>query len=132
MSAPAGLSLQRFFYLFVGASFLLLWIQVLLLHWRGAFRLWPMWGPVLFAPVLSAMGILFAVFYGPWLAGPFIAVFSLGVLDGLAGIYYHFAGVRHYVGGWTLRNFIAGPPVVLPVLFTALSAAALMVYLIWP
>jgi hypothetical protein len=98
---------QRFFYLFIGTAFLLVWIQVILLHWRGAFRRWPMWGPVLFSPVLSAMGILFAFVYGAWLNTLFIVIFAIGALDGLIGIYYHFAGVRHYIGGWTLRSIPA-------------------------
>ncbi|MFO0754697.1 MAG: hypothetical protein U0411_15390 [Thermodesulfovibrionales bacterium] len=123
---------QRFFYLFVGAAYLLLWIQVVLLHWRGAFRHAAMWGPVLLSPVLAVMGIAFSFVHGdsvPWL---FVVIFSLGTLAGTAGTLYHLKGVRYYIGGFTLRNFMAGPPVVLPLLFAALSAAALLMFFLWP
>lgn len=132
MTGWDGWSPQRFFYLFIGAAYLLVWIQVLLFHWRGAFRHWPMWGPALFSPVLAVMGILYAFVHGGWINAAFVAVFAVGAIEGLMGVFYHFKGVQHYIGGVTLRNLMAGPPVIMPMMFTALSLAALLVYFIWP
>lgn len=132
MTGWDGWPLQRFFYLFIGAAYLLVWIQTVLFHWRGAFRHWAMWGPVLFAPVLAVMAVLYAVVYGGWMNSLFVVLFVLAVLEGAAGTYFHYRGVGHYIGGVTLRNLMAGPPVILPIVFTALAAAALLVYFIWP
>lgn len=122
---------ERFFYLFTGLAYMMVWVQVLLLHWRGAFRFRVMWTPVLEAPALSLMGIVFAFVHGGVLNALFVILFALGALSGLAGTYYHLKGIRHYVGGWTLRNFMAGPPAMLPLTFSALSMGALVVYCAW-
>jgi hypothetical protein len=50
----------------------------------------------------------------------------VGVLDGLIGFYFHFRGVGIRVGGYELRKFLIGPPVVLPLMFTALSVLGLV------
>ena len=123
---------QRFFYLFIGAAYLLVWIQVVLFHWRGAFRHAAMWGPVLFAPFLSAMGIVFAFVHGGIVNWIFIIIYAIGTLSGMMGAVYHFKGVRHYIGGFTLRNFMVGPPVILPLMFLSLSAGALLMFFLWP
>jgi hypothetical protein len=123
---------QRFFYLFIGMAYLLIWIQVGLFHWRGAFRHTIMWGPVLYAPILAIMGMLYAFVYGGWLNWLFVIIFSLGALEGLIGTYYHLAGVKHYIGGWTLRNLMNGPPFILPITFLAFSAVALLIFFLWP
>lgn len=122
---------ERFFYLFIGLAYMMVWVQVLLMHWRGAFRFRIMWAPVLEAPVLSLMGVVFAFVHGGWLNTLFIIVFTLGALGGLAGTYFHFKGIRRYIGGWTIRNFLAGPPPMLPLTFSALSIGALLVYFAW-
>ena len=123
---------QRFIYLFIGLAYFLIWVQVSLFHWRGAFRHWPMWGPVLDSPLLGIIGILFAIIHGGWLNTLFLILFGLGTLGGLAGIYYHLAGIKHYIGGYTLRNFMVGPPIMLPITFMALSVAAIITYFLDP
>ncbi len=123
---------QRFFYLFIGVAYLFIWVQALLYHWRGAFRSLAMWGPVLFAPFLSAMGIVFAFISGGFINWIFVALFAIGMLEGLIGVSLHFAGVKHYIGGFSLRNFMVGPPVMLPMLFLALSLGALLMFFLWP
>jgi len=120
--------LRNFFFLFIGAAYLLVWIQVILFHWRGAFRSRLMWGPVVLSPVLSAAGVLYAFLQGGPMDLLLVIVYALGALEGLAGTYYHFRGVRSYIGGWTLRNFMVGPPVILTFIFMVLSIAALLVY----
>ncbi len=123
---------QRFLFLFIGLAYMMVWIQALLFHWRGAFRHRPMWGPVLTAPVLSAMGIVFAFIYGGVISVLFLILFLIGAMEGIAGIYYHLKGIRHYIGGFSLRNFMVGPPIILPMTFMVFSVVALLVYFLWP
>jgi ABC-type antimicrobial peptide transport system permease subunit len=112
---------QRFYLAFVGIAFALLGLQVLLLHWRAAFKKWTMYGPVLLAPVLAAAGIAGAFSREGWLGWAVLVVFAFGVVDGLVGIYEHTHGIAERIGGFTLRNVVAGPPLLLPVMFTALA-----------
>ncbi|MFC5448611.1 hypothetical protein [Paenibacillus aestuarii] len=44
----------------------------------------------------------------------------------MIGFYFHFRGVGIRVGGWALRNFLIGPPVTLPLMFSALSVLGLI------
>jgi uncharacterized membrane protein YuzA (DUF378 family) len=132
MSTWEGWPLQRFFYLFIGLAYLMIWLQVTLFHWRGAFRRWPMWGPVLFAPFLAFMGILFAFIYGQWLNWLLVVLFIIGTIVGLIGVVFHFDGIRHFIGKYSLRNFMVGPPPMMPLMFMMLSLAALLVYFLWP
>ena len=121
MDAWDGWEFQRFYVGFVGVAFALLGLQVLLFHWRAAFKKWTMYGPVLLAPVLAVAGIVGAVSRGGWLGWIVLAVFAFGVIDGLIGIYEHAHGIAERIGGFSLRNLVAGPPVLLPVMFTALA-----------
>jgi hypothetical protein len=95
----------------------------LLFHWRAAFKKWTMYGPVLLAPVLAAAGIIAAASRDGWLGWVVLIVFVAGVLDGLIGVYEHVRGVAGRIGGFSLRNLVAGPPVLLPVTFTALAVS---------
>jgi len=131
MSAWEHWGLANFFYLFIGLAFMMIWVQVVLFHWRGAFRHRAMWAPVLEAPVLSAMGIIYSFAHGGMLDWLFVLIFLIGTFGGLAGTYYHFRGVRHYIKGFSLRNFMVGPPVIIPMMFAALALAGLIVYFVW-
>ena len=121
MDAWDGWDFQRFYVGFVGVAFALLGLQVLLFHWRAAFKKWTMYGPVLLAPVLAGAGIVGALSRDGWLGWALLTVFALGVVDGLIGIFEHGRGVAERIGGFSLRNLVAGPPVLLPVMFTALA-----------
>ena len=123
MDGWSGWDFQRFYLLFVAAAFTLLGLQVLLFHWRAAFKKWTMYGPVLLAPVLAAAGVVGSVSREGWLGVAVLVVFAVGVLDGLIGVYEHLHGVAERIGGFTLRNLVAGPPVLLPVTFTALAVS---------
>lgn len=123
--------LLNFFYLLIGTAFLLVWIQVLLFHWRGAFRMRVMWAPVIEAPFLAATGILYSFSHGGLMGGLLVLFYLIGFLGGLAGIYFHFRGVARYVGGFNLRNLMAGPPVILPAVFMALALSVLIVFFVW-
>ena len=121
MDGWEGWDFQRFYVAFVGVAFALLGVQVLLFHWRAAFTKWTMYGPVLLAPVLAAAGIVAALTRDGWVGWAALVVFVLGVVDGVVGIYEHARGIAGRIGGFSLRNLVAGPPVLLPVMFTALA-----------
>ena len=123
MDAWEGWGFQRFYLLFVGAAFLMLGLQVLLFHWRAAFRKWTMYGPVLLAPVLAAAGVVAAITRDGLLGWAALVVFGLGVLDGLVGVFEHLRGIGERIGGFTLRNLVAGPPPLLPAMFMALAVS---------
>jgi hypothetical protein len=126
-----GWPLERLLYLFLGAAFLLVWIQVSLYHYRAAFHNRLMWGPVLFTPllVLSALGL--GLWRTPLTSLLFLILFGCGVLEGLAGIALHLRGVSRLVGGLNLRNWMLGPPVVLAVVYAALSLLGVLIDC-WP
>ena len=130
MNAWEEWDFQRFYLAFVGIAFALLGLQVLLFHWRAAFKKWTMYGPVLLAPVLAAAGLAGAFSREGWLGWAVLVVFAIGVVDGLVGIYEHIHGIAERIGGFTLRNVVAGPPVLLPVMFTALASSGALA-VIW-
>jgi hypothetical protein len=119
-----GWDFQRFYLLFVGAAFVLLGLQVFLFHWRAAFARPTMYLPVLAAPLLAVAAIVAAISrYGAlgWIA---VVVFAVGVLGGLIGVYEHLKGIGYRVGGFSLRNLVAGPPPLLPATFAAVAFSA--------
>ena len=119
----SGWDFQRFYLFFVAAAFTLLGLQVFLFHLRAAFKKWTMYGPVLLAPVLAAAGVIGGISRSGWLGWAVLIVFAVGVVDGLVGVYEHVHGVAERIGGFSLRNLVAGPPVLLPVTFTALAVS---------
>ncbi len=121
-------SLDRVIYLFVGVAFFVLWIQVALSHYRQNFHHKSMWTPVLAAPIFSLTAVWLVFDRSHLLLLGFAGLMWLGVMIGAAGFYYHFHGVGVRVGGYSMRNFLAGPPVVLPLLFSALSVLGLLAY----
>ena len=52
-------------------------------------------------------------------------LFWLGVASGLVGFFYHVRGVGQRVDGYVLRNFLVGPPIILPLMFSALGVVGL-------
>jgi hypothetical protein len=130
MDAWAGWDFQRFYLLFLAAAFALLGLQVFLFHWRGGFRRWTMYVPVLGAPALVVAAIVAAVVRDGWIGWLALAFFGVGILDGLIGVYEHVRGIGERIGGFTLRNLMAGPPPILPVLFMALATTGLLA-IVW-
>jgi hypothetical protein len=124
MDPWVGWPYARAYLILVAVAFLVIGAQVFLFHWRAAFRSKAMYGPVLMAPVISAAGLVGAVTREGWIGWAVAAVFALGVLDGLLGIVLHLRGVARRVGGFTLRNLLDGPPVLLAVAFTALAVTS--------
>ncbi|WP_274651264.1 hypothetical protein [Paenibacillus humicola] len=119
-------SLDRVVILFVGLAFLLLGIQVTLFHYRQNFHQKSMWVPVILSPVFFVAAIVLVWYNAQWLRTVFNVLMWLGVVSGLIGFYFHFRGVGIRVGGYALRNFLIGPPVILPLMFSALSALGLI------
>lgn len=128
LQAWHGWPTERLVYAFLAIAFLAVWIQVTLLHWGGGFRSPYMWGPVFYTPVLVISALVLAITRATWAEWFFIATFALGVIEGLFGAYKHFGGVASHIGGFKLRNFIAGPPAVLPITYAALALFGIVVY----
>jgi len=121
-----GWPMDRIVILFVALAFLLIGVQVAMSHYRQNFHQKAMWVPVLEAPVFLVVGLAHAFWNAGWLSTLFAVLMWIGALSGLVGFYYHFRGVGLRVGGWTSHNFLIGPPVVLPLVITALSVLALI------
>ncbi|MFC4077162.1 hypothetical protein [Salinithrix halophila] len=122
----AGWPLDRILILFVSLAFMMMTVQVTFFHYRQNFHHKAMWIPVLAAPLFFVVGMVFTFYRTSWLSTLFLILMWFGILDGLIGFYYHFRGVGIRVGGWELRNFLIGPPIVLPLMFTALSGLGLV------
>jgi hypothetical protein len=121
MSAWDGWELGRAVLLFTVVAYLVIWVQVSLFHWAGAFKHWAMWGPVLATPVIALGALLGAIARDAawgWIA---LALLAIGVLEGLVGLYFHVVGLRYQVGGFSTRNLLAGPPPMLPIAYAALG-----------
>ena len=125
-----GWPFARAYLLLVAAAFALLGLQVFLLHWRGAFRKWTMYIPVLGAPALVAAGVAAAITRDGWIGWLALAFFGVGILDGLIGVYEHLRGIGERIGGFSLRNLMAGPPPILPAMFMALAATGALA-IVW-
>ncbi|XEC97406.1 hypothetical protein AB6A23_13105 [Paenibacillus tarimensis] len=121
-----GWPLARIVILFVSLAYLMIWIQVTMFHYRQNFHHKSMWVPVISAPFIFAAGIAFAFYNVFGLRLLFQVLLWFGLAAGLIGFYFHFRGVGIRVGGWALRNFLIGPPVVLPLMFTAMSVLGLI------
>lgn len=126
----AGWPAERILYLFLGVVSLAVAAQVTLMHWRQNFRHWSMWAPVIETPLLAVVALLLTWVNSGALRSLLVLLSALSGLTGLVGTYYHWAGVGERVDGYTLNNFMVGPPVALPLLVSALGALGLIaVYL---
>ena len=121
MDAWDGWPFARLYLLLVAVAFLVVGAQVFLFHWRAAFRSKAMYGPVLMAPIIAAAGVAAAIARNDVVGWISVAIFVVGLLDGLIGLGLHLRGIAARVGGFTLRNMTAGPPPLLPLAFAALA-----------
>lgn len=121
MDAWDGWPFARLYLLLVAVAFLVVGGQVFLFHWRAAFRAKSMYGPVVMAPIIAAAGVAAAIARTDVIGWTATAVFAVGFVDGLIGLVLHLRGVARRVGGFTLRNVMAGPPFLLPLAFGALA-----------
>ncbi|TLM98782.1 hypothetical protein FDZ73_22920 [bacterium] len=122
-----GWPLERILILFVALAFLMIGIQVGLFHYRGNFRHRIMWSPVIDAPVLGLLGLVLAFYNVVWLKIVYSWLLGITLLVALAGAVIHVRGVMLRVGGWEFRNVLTGPPLMLPLMLSAISALGLIV-----
>jgi hypothetical protein len=102
------------------------WVQVSLMHWAGGFARRAMYGPVVSTPVV--VGIVAAAVISredPW-GWIGVAVLAIAVLLGLYGVYRHLKGVRSQIGGFSVRNFLSGPPPVLPLAYSLIGVVGVV------
>jgi hypothetical protein len=130
MEAWEGWPFARLYMLLVALAFVVIGVQVLLFHWRAGFRRLTMYGPILLAPVIVLAGVVGALQRDGVLGWIVLAVFVLGIVDGLVGIAEHLRGIARRVGGFSLRNLMSGPPPLLPVAFMALVLTGALA-LVW-
>jgi hypothetical protein len=122
-----GWPLERVLFLFVGLAFAILSVQVTLFHARQNFRRWAMWVPVVEGPLFAVTAIVLAFYNAGWLRVLFALFMWIGMAGGLYGAYLHTAGVGQRVGGYSQsQNFLVGPPIMLPLMMTAISALGLL------
>ena len=122
----AGWPLERVIILFVSLAFIMISIQVTMFHYRQNFHHRAMWIPVISGPIFFVAGIALTFYNMPWLATTFLVLMWIGLVNGMIGSYLHIRGVGLRVGGWALRNFLIGPPALLPAMFTAMSVLGII------
>ena len=122
----SGFGIERIVLIFTAVLYAGTWIQVSLFHRAGGFKKMAMYGPVFVTPFIVAAAITGAVRRdGAW-GWIVAAMFSIGVLDGLIGLYYHLRGVAYQVGGFSMRNLLTGPPPVLPIAYSLIGLLGLV------
>lgn len=118
----AGWPVDRILYLFLAVVAFAVFVQVALFHWRQNFRHWSMWVPVAGMLAQSITAGMLAMRPDPALISVFVGLGAIAVASGLVGTYFHLAGVGERVDGYTLNNFMVGPPPALPLLVSAVGA----------
>lgn len=121
-----GWPLNRVVIFAMGILFLVIFVQVMLFHYRQNFRHWSMWIPVIATPVFGLCLIILTFYNALWLLYMLTVLLSVGILAGVFGSYMHIRGVGERVGGFELRNFMIGPPLTLPSMISAISLLGLI------
>lgn len=121
-----GWTIDRIVLLFVSLAYLLVGIQVWMYHYRQNFHHKIMYVPVVTAPIIFLLGVIVVINRTDAANLLFAIALIAGTASGLVGVYRHYKGVGVRVGGYALRNFLIGPPIVLPLVFSALGAFGLI------
>jgi hypothetical protein len=103
-----------------------IWVQLTLFHWAAAFRRWEMVPPVVATPLIVLCALLGVVDRDSVLGWIALAALAFGVVEGLAGLFFHLQATLVYVGGLSLRNLMAGPPPVLPLAYALVGLLGLI------
>jgi len=85
-----------------------------------------MWTPVIEAPIIFVSGIVLVMYRSDLAATVWVWLMCIAVISGFVGFYYHTRGLGKRVGGYELRNFLIGPPTMLPLMLSALGAFGLL------
>lgn len=112
--------------LLLGVMFLMIFVQVTLYHYRQNFRHWSMWLPVIATPINAVLLVSLAFYNLSWLRLSITIMLALSLVVGGMGSYLHLRGIGERVGGYAARNFLVGPPVMLPGLVTGSSLLGLL------
>ncbi|MGB8956705.1 MAG: hypothetical protein WCC10_15115 [Tumebacillaceae bacterium] len=126
-----GWPLERIVILLLGFMYLMIFVQVTLFHYRQNFRHWSMWIPVIATPVDGLLLITLAFYNTDLIRTILVLLLFLSVVAGAFGSYMHARGIGERVGGYEMRNFLVGPPLMLPGMITGSSILGLIV-LLWP
>lgn len=126
----SGWSVERILFLFLGVTFLAIFVQVTLFHLRQNFRHPAMWSPVIETPLLGALALWITWNPTAPLLTTFAVLAGLGAVTGIVGTYFHLVGVGARVQGYTLNNFMVGPPPVLPLTVTVVSLLGIVAVLL--
>ena len=121
-----GWPLNRVVILFTAVGFGLIFIQVTLMHFRQNFHHWSQWLPVIALPVLALNAFTLAFVNHPAIRSIFAFLTILGFIEGIYGFYKHFTGVGKRVDGYRFHNFLVGPPVILPLMVSALCTMGIL------
>jgi len=112
--------------LFTSLGFALVATQVSLFHYRGNFRSWTMWTPVITAPLAAILMFWYGLYPAAGLRTLLTWFLWVEAFAGLGGFGMHARGVTQRLGGWGLNNVLTGPPIVLPLTLSAFSVLGLM------
>ncbi|HYF94628.1 MAG TPA: hypothetical protein VD969_20645 [Symbiobacteriaceae bacterium] len=118
--------LSRMLLLFTALGFALVATQVSLFHYRGNFRNWTMYLPVVTAPVAALLLAWYAFAPGAGLRAFITWFLWIEAVAGLGGFGMHARGITQRVGGFGMNNVLTGPPIVLPLTLSAFSLLGLM------
>ncbi|NLY55956.1 MAG: hypothetical protein GX058_05555 [Firmicutes bacterium] len=121
-----GWSLNRVCILIIGLGYLLTFAQVTMYHYRQNFRHYAMWLPVIVGPAVAVAATALALLNLTWLEPVTSGLLWLATAGGVVGFAYHFVGVGERVGGYQTTNFLVGPPIILPLIFSALGVLGLV------
>ena len=121
-----GWPISRAILLFISVVFAAIFIQVTMFHYRQNFQHWAQWVPVLALPVLSVVSLAAVFYISPIIVVTAGILYFVGLAAGITGFALHTSGVSERVGGYNLNNFMVGPPVVLPIMVTAISVLGLI------
>lgn len=122
-----GWPLSRILFLFTGLAFFMISLQVTLYHYRQNFRHWTMYGPVVGGPLLGFLSLFLAFNNTPVLRLLTGVMLFVGIALGATGGYLHFNGIGQRVGGYgESQNYLVGPPLVLPLMVSAISILGLL------
>lgn len=121
-----GWPLQRILFLFTGLAFITIAAQVAMFHYRQNFRHWAMWIPVTATPVLGVVALLISFYDLVVLRVLWTVLLSVAAIAGAGGFVLHVTGVGERVDGYRLNNFLVGPPIMLPLMVSAMSLLGLI------